>query len=179
MNRFVFRSVLCRAFDRSERCVLEGFCTSSTDVPFWYVSNVLFEDRRVGKLHKCRRLLFNRPVDRSRSICTVDKDPPTWEYGGYRRSIRIHLLWNAVDIDGRWGFTYLKIRSIFDRPSISPKNRSKSTVDMDSYPKKIGRYRPSMSPHHTKKICRRSISTVEVDMDSKKSWTLTSLTHTS
>jgi len=30
----------------------------------------------------------------------------------------------------------MKIRSMFDRPSISPKNQSKLTVDMDSYQKK-------------------------------------------
>jgi len=29
------------------------------------------------------RLLFNRLVDRSRSISTVNKDSPTWEYGQY------------------------------------------------------------------------------------------------
>jgi len=44
------------------------------------------------------RLLFNRPVDRSRSISTVDKDSPSWECGRYRQSIRIHILENTVDI---------------------------------------------------------------------------------
>ena len=97
-------------------------------------------------------LLFNRPVDRSRWISTVDTDWPTWEYGRYWRSISIPLLENTVDINGRQGFTYLKIRSIFDQPSISPKNWSKSTVDMESYHKKIGWYRPSMCPHTKKQL---------------------------
>ena len=44
------------------------------------------------------RLLFNQPVDRSQSISTVNKDSPTWQYGRYWRSIKIHLLENTVDI---------------------------------------------------------------------------------
>jgi len=36
------------------------------------------------------RLLFNRPVDRSRSISTVDKDLPTWKYGPYLMDRRFH-----------------------------------------------------------------------------------------
>ena len=39
---------------------------------------------------------FNDPVDRTRSISTVDKDSPTGEYD-YRRSIRIHLKRIMVD----------------------------------------------------------------------------------
>jgi len=124
-----------------------------------------------------RLLFFNQP-----SIC---HDPGTvtipqyrvnktkqHTHGRYRRSIRIHLLENTVDIDGRQGFTYLRIwsismldkdshtgiRSISHRPSISDKNRSKSTVDVDSYQKKIGRYRPSMCPH-----TKRNLSTVDID----------------
>ena len=107
-------------------------------------------------------LLFNRLVDRSRSISTVDKgftylrirsistvdkDSPTWKFGRYLIDRRFHP----------------KIGQ--NRPSIwihTKKNRSISTVDVPSYQKQIG---------------RRSISIVEVDMDSKKSWTLTSLTH--
>ena len=63
------------------------------------------------------RLLFNRPVDLSRSML-------------------IHLLENTVHVDGRCRITYWRRRSISHRPSISEKNRSKSTVDVDSYPKK-------------------------------------------
>ena len=44
------------------------------------------------------RLLFNRLVDLSRSISTVDADSPTREYGRYRRSMLIHLLEITVDI---------------------------------------------------------------------------------
>jgi len=47
------------------------------------------------------RLLFYQPVDQSRSISTVDKDSPIWEYGHYRRLIRIRLSENMVDIDSR------------------------------------------------------------------------------
>jgi len=105
------------------------------------------------------RLLFHRPVDRSRSISTVDKDSPIWEYGRYRRLIRIHLLGNTVDV---WSTVDLTPKSVeIDRRyGFIPKKN----VDVPSYQKKIG---------------RQSILTVEVDMDSKKSWTLTSLTHTS
>ena len=93
------------------------------------------------------RLLFNRPVDRSQSISTVDGDSPTWKYVRYRRSIRIHLIENTVDI---W-----------------------STVDFTQKSVEIDR-RYGFIP---KKIGRPSISTVEVDMDSKKSGTLTSPTN--
>ena len=48
---------------------------------------------------------FIDPVDRSRSISTVDKDSPTREYGRYRRSIRIHL--QRITVDRRW---WIKIR---------------------------------------------------------------------
>jgi len=81
------------------------------------------------------RLTFYRPVDRSRSISTIDKDLPTWKFGRYRQLIRIHLLENTVNIDGGCQFTYLKIRSISHRPSIWAKNWSKSTVDVKSYQK--------------------------------------------
>jgi len=81
------------------------------------------------------RLLFYRPVDLSRSISTVDADSPAWKYGRCRRSMPYYLLKNTVDIDGLCRFTYLKMRSISHRPSISEKNRSKSTVDVDSYTK--------------------------------------------
>jgi len=43
---------------------------------------------------------FINPVDRSRSISTVDKDSPTGEYGRYRRSIRIHL--QRITVDRLW-----------------------------------------------------------------------------
>jgi len=59
--------------------------------------------------------------------------------------------WSWLSTLRRCRFTYLKIRSISHRPSISAKNRSKSTVDVDSYQKKIGRYWPSMCPHSKKK----------------------------
>ena len=81
------------------------------------------------------RLTFYRPVDRSRSISTINKDLPTWKFGRYRQLIRIHLLENTVNIDGGCQFTYLKIRSISHRPSIWAKNWSKSTVDVKSYQK--------------------------------------------
>jgi len=42
---------------------------------------------------------FIDPVDRSRSISTVDKDSTTGEYGRYRRSMQIHLRRITVD---RW-----------------------------------------------------------------------------
>ena len=49
---------------------------------------------------------FIDPVDRLRSISTVDKDSPNWDYGRYRRSIRIHLRRNygrssMVDLNPR------------------------------------------------------------------------------
>jgi len=75
------------------------------------------------------RLLFNRPVDRSRSISTVDKDSPTWEYGRYRRSIRIHLLENTVDIWSTVDFTQKSVEIDRRYGFISKKNRS--TVDID------------------------------------------------
>jgi len=56
---------------------------------------------KLAQVSSISRWLFCRPVDRSRSISTVDKDSPTWEYGWYQRSIRIYLLENTVGIDGR------------------------------------------------------------------------------
>jgi len=43
---------------------------------------------------------FIDPVDRSRSISTVDKDSPTGKYIRYRRSMRIHL--QRIMVDRRW-----------------------------------------------------------------------------
>jgi len=43
---------------------------------------------------------FIDPVDRSRSIPTVDKDSPTGEYDRYRRSMPIHL--RRITVDSRW-----------------------------------------------------------------------------
>jgi len=51
---------------------------------------------------------FIDPVDRSRSISTVDKDSPTGEYGRYRRSIRIHL--QRITVDHGW---WIQIRNNF------------------------------------------------------------------
>jgi len=51
---------------------------------------------------------FIDPVDRSRSISTVNKDSPTGEYGRYRRSIRIKL--QRITVDRRW---WIKIRNNF------------------------------------------------------------------
>ena len=74
-------------------------------------------------------------MDFSRSILTVNVDSPTWKYGRHRRSMLINLLENTVEIDSWYWFTYLKIRLISHRQSISEKNQSKSTVDVDSYQK--------------------------------------------
>ena len=43
---------------------------------------------------------FIDPVDRSRSISTVDKESPTGEYGRNRRSMPIHL--RRITFDCRW-----------------------------------------------------------------------------
>jgi len=43
---------------------------------------------------------FIDPVDRSRSISTVDAKSLTGEYGRYRRSMPIHL--RRITVDGRW-----------------------------------------------------------------------------
>jgi len=51
---------------------------------------------------------FIDPVDRSRSISTVDKDSPTGEYSWYQRSIRIHL--QRITVDRRW---WIKVRDNF------------------------------------------------------------------
>ena len=75
-----------------------------------------------------------------------------------RKCLRIHLLKNMVDIDSRWGW---------NRPSIWIHTKKKS-VDIDC--------RCALIPTNNRSTSK---STVEVDMDSKKSWTLTSITHTS
>jgi len=98
-------------------------------------------------------LLFNRPVDWSRSISTVDKYWPTCEYCRYWRSISIHLLENTVNIWSTINFTP-KLDKINRQYGFIPKqNWSISTIDVSAY---------------QKKIIWRSISTAEVDMDSKK-----------
>jgi len=90
----------------------------------------------ISQISSIGRLFFNRPVDFSRSISTVDVDSPTWKYCWYRQSMQIHLFENTVDINGRYRFACLKIRSILHGPSISEKNWSKSTVTVDSYQQK-------------------------------------------
>ena len=102
------------------------------------------------------RLHFYRPVDRYRrsirihdvgitylrirSISTVNKDSPTWEYSRYRLSIRIHLLENTVDILSTVDFTQKSVEI-----------DSRYGFIRHSYQNKIGRYRPSMCPHTKKK----------------------------
>jgi len=53
------------------------------------------------QLSKCRYL-------------STDLSTRSIDHGRYRRSIRIHLLENTVDIDGRCRFTYGELRSIID-----------------------------------------------------------------
>jgi len=53
------------------------------------------------QLSKCRYL-------------STDLSTRSIDHGRYRRSIRIHLLENTVDIDGRCRFNYGELRSIFD-----------------------------------------------------------------
>jgi len=87
------------------------------------------------------RLLFNRPVDLSRSISTVDADSPTRKYGACRRSMPYHLLEKTVDIastvnfrkksveiDRRCGFIPKKIG-----PPRSSEKSVKRTIDLSSY----------------------------------------------
>jgi len=59
----------------------------------------LWKDSQVPSIG---RLFFNRPVDRSRSISTVNKDSPTWEYGRYQPSIWIDLLENPAKMAEKW-----------------------------------------------------------------------------
>ena len=49
-------------------------------------------------INRSTDLSFIDPVDRSRSISTVDKDLPTWECGQYRRSTGIYL--QRITVDG-------------------------------------------------------------------------------
>ena len=92
------------------------------------------------KFHRCRRSVDCFLIDWS--IC----------HGRYPRSMPIHLLENTVDI--AWTVD-------FRQKSVEIHRRC------GFIPKKIGRYRPLMCTH-TKKTDWRSISTVEVDIDSKK-----------
>jgi len=112
-------------------------------------------NRKGRRFHQSVYYIFDRPVDLSRSISTVDKDSAICDYGRHRRSIRIHLLENTVDIA---------------RPSIPAK--------------KTGRNRPSMWVDTTKKSVEIDTKKTPVDINRRsghglqKSWTLTSLTLT-
>ena len=90
------------------------------------------------KLHRCRR--FGRLASTDRSV----------GHGRYRRSVRFHLRDNTVDIDGRFGYTYGELR-------VGSVHSTQKLVDIDH----IGRF-------IQKKIGRRSISTVQVDIHSKQ-----------
>jgi len=96
----------------------------------------------VPNFHRCRR--FGR-------LALTD-----WSvgHGRYWRSVRFHLRDNTVDIDGRFGYTYGELRWILTVGSVPS---TQKLVDIDH----IGRFIP-------KKIGRRSISTVKVDIHSKK-----------
>ena len=76
----------------------------SRTLRFYYVSSLPvgrggFISSNLTQVSSIGRLLFNQPVDWSRSISTVDKDSPTWEYNQYWRLIRIHLLENTINVD--------------------------------------------------------------------------------
>jgi len=117
----------------------------------WYKSVVnFFFWGKTARVSSISRLLFNRPVDRSRSIPTVDKDSPTWEYGRYRRSIRIHLFENTsistVDKDSpTCKYGRYRIDRGFQQKSVEIDHRC------GFIPKKNSRYRPSICPHTKKK----------------------------
>jgi len=68
--------------------------------------------------------------------------------------VRFHLRDHTVDIDGRFGYTYGELRSISTVCSV---HSTQKLVDIDH----VGQF-------IHKKIGRRSISTVEVDIHSKK-----------
>jgi len=96
-------------------------------------------------LHRCRRSVDCFLIDRS--IC----------HGRYRRSMLIHLLENTVDIDGRYRFTYLRIRSILTVDSNSPTWKyGRYRID-HWFQTKIGRNRPSMWIRTKKKSVDRVI----------------------
>jgi len=90
--------------------------------------------RFVSKIHRCRR--FGRLALTDRSV----------GHGRHRRSVRLYLRDDTVDIDGRFGYTYGELRSI-------------STVGSVTLTENYGRYRRSVRfivPRN------RSISTISV-----------------
>jgi len=126
----------------------KSFCT--TDRWVVQIYSQLFFWGKTARVSSISRLLCNRPVDRSRSIPTVDKDSPTWEYGRYRRSIRIHLFENTsistVDKDSpTCKYGRYRIDRGFQQKSVEIEHRCWFI------PKKIIRYRPSICPHTKKK----------------------------
>jgi len=89
-------------------------------------------------LHWCRR--FGRLTLTDRSV----------GHGRFRWSVRFHLRDNTVDINGRLGYTYGELRSISTVGSVHSTQNDH-----------VGRFIPKL-------IGRRSISTVEVDIHTKK-----------
>ena len=86
------------------------------ETDFW-LGNSFNSIRTPWIFDKERSIYIHGYIDLSipwRSISTVDTDTPTWEYGWYQRSTRIHLRENTVDIDGRHGYTYGELRSTPD-----------------------------------------------------------------
>ena len=109
------------------------------------IQNVTFSvESSTAQVSSIGRLLFNRPVDRSRSILTVDKDSPPGEYGRYRRSIRIHLRRIAVNVEKGLGLPIspFSCQSAFrrSRPQLKLGEEIDSSRLVDDYACKNQRY---------------------------------------
>ena len=104
---------------------------------------------------------------RIRSSSTVDKDSSTWKYGRYLIDRRFHpkIGRNRTSI---WIHTKKKSVDIDRRCALIPK-KNRLTVDGSSKPKQTNPL-PVFNKNSTLKQTNKSISTVEVDMDSKELW---------
>ena len=85
---------------------------------------------KVEQVSSIARLLFNRPVDRSRSISTVDKDSPTWKYGRYRIDRRFQPKIGRNQ-PSTWSHTQKKSVDIDRRCALIIPKENWSTVDID------------------------------------------------
>ena len=145
MVRSIRHRDLWNSYHRKIHCIflwnlkiIEVFANEFPVCRIYLIFGDVSEPTNVPQVSSICRWLFNRPVDWSRSISTVDTITLTTEYGRYRQSIRLHSQQNTVDIDGRSDYTHWTIRSIL-------------TVDRITLPEEYGRYRQSIRIHRRKK----------------------------
>jgi len=109
--------ILGRVLPRSPGCVLPRSQETKDHllrVPYCPICDEKWSRTHIFKKFMVPWVVRNSP-NNYLNVLSTDLSTRSIDHGWYRRSIRIHLLENTVDINGRRRFTYGELRLIVDR----------------------------------------------------------------